>query len=227
MLFFTFVWKEDRGSLGKKRFPLFQAKVRCFRGRPPFPEWLDSISLVATPSLSPPLVRLPPNFLILLSLTILSRLQSPLQFLPPFSPHFSFQCFFFPPICCNRALCQQAGLSSWPSLAHPPCGSCQRVACGQESNRRSFPTLCFGALLGKKARISRTSSPPRSWNDELLHIVVMGIWFSWVASECERRGCRSSGHTRANDSLRWPLNEKSCQQYQVKKKYVNYLDVFN
>lgn len=158
MLFFTFVWKEDRGSLGKKLFPLFQAKVRCFRGRPPFPEWLDSISLVATPSLSPPLVRLPPNFLILLSLTILSRLQSPLQFLPPFSPHFSFQCFFFPPICCNRALCQQAGLSSWPSSAHPPCGSClKRVACGQESNRRSFPTLCFGALLGKKARISRTS----------------------------------------------------------------------
>lgn len=94
MLFFTFVWKEDRGSLGKKLFPVFQAKVRCLRCRPPCPEWLDSISLVATPSLSPPLVRLPPNFLILLSLTILSRLQSPLQFLPPFSPHFSFQCFF-------------------------------------------------------------------------------------------------------------------------------------
>lgn len=154
MLFFTFVWKEDRGSLGKKLFPLFQAKVRWFRCRPPFPEWLDSISLVATPSLSPPLVRLPPflNFLILLSLTILSRLQSPLQFLPPFSPHFSFQCFFSPPICCNRALCQQAGLSSWPSSAHPPCGSCQTSGLRTRVKSAVFPNAVFWGSFSERRR---------------------------------------------------------------------------
>lgn len=216
MLFFTFVWKEDRGSLGKKLFPLFQAKVRCFRCHPPFPEWLHSIS-PWQPQASVHLLSGSPQ---LLDSTFLDNPLEAAITAAVFASVLAALFFpvFFPRICCNRALCQQAGRSSWPSSAHPPCGSCQWVACGQESNQPSFPTRCFGALLGKKARISRTSSPPRSWNDELLHIVVMDIWFSWVArrSECERRGCRGSGHTRANDSLRWPLNEKSCEQYQIK-----------
>lgn len=161
MLLFSFVWKEDGGSLGNKLFPLSQAQVRCYCCHPPFQEWLDSVGLRHTRNLSawwqppePESTSCPhSNFFFLLFSKVLSRLQSPVPFLPPFLPHFSFQCFFFlPRMGCNRVLCQQAGCSSWPSSARPPCGSIQWVACGQVWNQRSFPTWLFWALSWKRRR---------------------------------------------------------------------------